>query len=88
MTFFGKIYGQWDNSWGDDLDMFYGLGYLGWEWFVGIFKPYIGLHNQSETMSQPNMVKQMAGMVMLLVGQQYYLLRYLTKNLFYLTGMK
>lgn len=30
MTFFGKIYGQWDNSWGDDLDMFYGLGYLGW----------------------------------------------------------
>ena len=29
-TFFGKIYGQWDNSWGDDLDMFYGLGYLEW----------------------------------------------------------
>ncbi len=25
-TFFGKIYGQWDNSWGDDLDMFYGAG--------------------------------------------------------------
>jgi NhaA family Na+:H+ antiporter len=22
-------YGQWDNSWSDDLDMFYGLGYLG-----------------------------------------------------------
>ena len=41
-----------------------------------------------ETTSQPNMDKQMAGMVMLLAGQQYYLLRYLTKNLFYLTGMK
>lgn len=34
MTFFGKIYGQWDNSWGDDLDMFYGLGYLGWNGYV------------------------------------------------------
>ncbi|MGK7335615.1 outer membrane protein OmpK, partial [Salmonella enterica] len=29
-TFFGKIYGQWDNSWGDYLDMFYGAVYLGW----------------------------------------------------------
>lgn len=25
-TFFGKLYGQWDNSWSDDLDMFYGMG--------------------------------------------------------------
>ncbi len=39
MTFFGKIYGQWDNSWGDDLDMFYGLGYLGWNGSWGFFKP-------------------------------------------------
>ncbi|EAV4821015.1 hypothetical protein E4X60_19175 [Salmonella enterica] len=46
-TFFGKIYGQWDNSWGDDLDMFYGAGYLGWSGSWGFFKPYIGLHNQS-----------------------------------------
>lgn len=46
-TFFGKLYGQWDNSWGDDLDMFYGLGYLGWTGNWGFFKPYIGLHNQS-----------------------------------------
>lgn len=46
-TFFGKIYGQWENTWGDDLDMFYGLGYLGWTGEWGFFKPYIGLHNQS-----------------------------------------
>lgn len=46
-TFFGKLYGQWENTWGDDLDMFYGLGYLGWTGNWGFFKPYIGLHNQS-----------------------------------------
>lgn len=46
-TFFGKLYGQWDNSWSDDLDMFYGLGYLGFSGKWGFFKPYIGLHNQS-----------------------------------------
>lgn len=46
-TFFGKIYGQWDNSWGDDLDLFYGLGYLGWQGSWGFLKPYIGLHSQS-----------------------------------------
>lgn len=46
-TFFGKIYGQWENTWGDDLDMFYGLGYLGWTGEWGFFKPYVGLHNQS-----------------------------------------
>lgn len=46
-TFFGKIYGQWENTWGDDLDMFYGLGHLGWSGDWGFFKPYIGLHNQS-----------------------------------------
>ena len=40
------------------------------------------------TTYQLNMVKRMVGMVMLLAGQQYYHLRYLTKNLFYLTGMK
>ncbi len=88
MTFFGKIYGQWDNSWGDDLDIFYGLGYLGWNgsWFF--FNRILDYIINLETTSQPNMDKQMAGMVMLLAGQQYYLLRYLTKNLFYLTGMK
>ncbi|AUO65896.1 hypothetical protein WM46_14630 [Citrobacter freundii complex sp. CFNIH2] len=46
-TFFGKLYGQWENTWGDDLDMFYGLGYLGCTGNWGFFKPYIGLHNQS-----------------------------------------
>ncbi|EOI1001425.1 outer membrane protein OmpK [Citrobacter amalonaticus] len=46
-TFFVKLYGQWENTWGDDLDMFYGLGYLGWTGNWGFFKPYIGLHNQS-----------------------------------------
>lgn len=46
-TFFGKLYGQWENTLGDDLDMFYGLGYLGWTGNWGFFKPYIGLHNQS-----------------------------------------
>ncbi|MCL5498436.1 hypothetical protein M5Y49_06990 [Escherichia coli] len=46
-TFFGKLYGQWDNAWSDDLDMFYGLGYLGWQGKWGFFKPYVGLHNQS-----------------------------------------
>ncbi|MBC6532875.1 outer membrane protein OmpK [Citrobacter amalonaticus] len=46
-TFFGKLYGQWENTGGDDLDMFYGLGYLGWTGNWGFFKPYIGLHNQS-----------------------------------------
>lgn len=46
-TFFGKLYGQWDNSWSDDLDMFYGLGYLGWTGKWGFFKPWLGLHNQS-----------------------------------------
>ena len=46
-TFFGKLYGQWENTWGEDLDMFYGLGYLGWTGNWGFFKPYIGLHNQS-----------------------------------------
>ncbi|WP_054176429.1 outer membrane protein OmpK [Citrobacter sp. CtB7.12] len=46
-TFFGKLYGQWENTWGDDLDMFYGLGYLGWTGNWGFFKPYIGLNNQS-----------------------------------------
>lgn len=46
-TLFGKLYGQWENTWGDDLDMFYGLGYLGWSGKWGFFKPYIGLHNQS-----------------------------------------
>ncbi|MGS9140275.1 outer membrane protein OmpK, partial [Salmonella enterica subsp. enterica serovar Infantis] len=46
-TFFGKIYGQGDNSWGDDLDMFYGAGDFGWSGSWGFFKPYIGLHNHS-----------------------------------------
>lgn len=41
-TLFGKIYGQWENTWGDDLDMFYGLGYLGWSGKWGFFKPYLG----------------------------------------------
>lgn len=88
MTFFGKIYGQWDNSWGDDLDMFYGFGYLGWNGEWGFFKPYIDYIINLVTTYQLNMVKRMVGMVMLLAGQQYCHLCYLTKNLFYLTGMK
>lgn len=88
MTFFGKIYGQWDTHgvtilicfmvWATSAGMVHG-GFLN-----RILDYIINL----ETTSQPNMDKQMAGMVMLLAGQQYYLLRYLTKNLFYLTGMK
>ncbi len=88
MTFFGKIYGQWDNSWGDDLDMFYGFGYLGWNGEWGFLNRILDYIINLVTTYQLNMVKRMVGMVMLLAGQQYYHLRYLTKNLFYLTGMK
>lgn len=88
MTFFGKIYGQWDNSWGDDLDMFYGFGYLAGTASGAFLNRILDCIINLVTTYQLNMVKRMVGMVMLLAGQQYYHLRYLTKNLFYLTGMK
>jgi hypothetical protein len=46
-SFMGKLYGQFDNQWSDDLDMLYGLGYLGWSGKSGYFKPYVAFHNES-----------------------------------------
>lgn len=43
----GKLYGQFENTWGDELNMMYGFGYLGWSGPSGFFKPYIALHNLS-----------------------------------------
>lgn len=47
VSLMGKLYGQFDNTWGDDLDMMYGLGYLGLSGKWGFFKPYLAFHNQS-----------------------------------------
>lgn len=87
-TFFGKIYGQWDNSWGDDLDMFYGAGYLGWSGSWGSSNPILVCIINLVIMSRRNMGRQAAGMAMLLAGLQPIILIYLVKILFYLTGMK
>ncbi len=87
-TFFGKIYGQWDNSWGDDLDMFYGAGYLGWSRSWGSSNPILVCIINLVIMSRRNMGRQAAGMAMLLAGLQPIILIYLVKILFYLTGMK
>lgn len=87
-TFFGKIYGQWDNSWGDDLDMFYGAGYLGWSGVGGSSNPILVCIINLVIMSRRNMGRQAAGMAMLLAGLQPIILIYLVKILFYLTGMK
>lgn len=87
-TFFGKIYGQWDNSWGDDLDMFYGAGYLGWSGSWGSSNPTLVCIINLVIMSRRNMGRQAAGMAMLLAGLQPIILIYLVKILFYLTGMK
>jgi|UniRef100_A0A8H9YXW4 hypothetical protein len=46
-SFMGKLYGQFENTWGDELNMMYGLGYLGWSGPSGFFKPYVALHNLS-----------------------------------------
>lgn len=81
-TFFGKIYGQWDNSWGDDLDMFYGAG------VGGSSNPILVCIINLVIMSRRNMGRQAAGMAMLLAGLQPIILIYLVKILFYLTGMK
>ena len=89
-TFFGKIYGQWDNSWGDDLDMFYGLGYLEWSGVeIGVSLNLISacITNQV-TMYHRNMDRPVDGMDMLLVGLLFITSLYLVKALFYLTGMK
>lgn len=88
MTFFGKIYGQWDNSWVTIwtcfMDSVISAGTASGAFLNRILDYIINL----VTTYQLNMVKRMVGMVMLLAGQQYCHLCYLTKNLFYLTGMK
>lgn len=44
---FGKLWSKAENTIGDKLNMFYGVGYLGLTGKDYFFKPYVGLHHLS-----------------------------------------
>jgi hypothetical protein len=87
-SFFGKLYGQWDNSWSDDLDMFYGLGYLGWQGKSGFLNPILDCITSPGIITQKNMGKPVAGTVTLLAGPQHTSSMLLMRSLYCRTGMK
>ncbi|WP_458047406.1 outer membrane protein OmpK [Phytobacter sp. AG2a] len=47
VTLMGKLYMSMENKFGDELNMLYGLGYLGLTGKSGFIKPYIAVHNLS-----------------------------------------
>lgn len=87
-TFFGKLYGQWENTWGDDLDMFYGLGYLGWTGNWGSLNRILDYIINLAIMFRRNTGKPVAGTVMCWDGLRPIILRFLRRNSFSQTGMK
>ena len=46
-TVFGKVYGNIDNTWGDELNNMLGAGYLGWQGNEYFFKPFLAIHELS-----------------------------------------
>lgn len=87
-TFFGKIYGQWDNSWGMIWICFMDLVIWGGA-EIGVSLNLISACITSQvTMYHRNMDRPVDGMDTLLVGLLFITSLYLVKALFYLTGMK
>lgn len=83
-----KLYMSMENKFGDELNMMYGVGYLGLTSPSGFIKPYFAVHNLSNDYTSKSMDRRQALTVMFSVGSRLITSICLMKSSSFQTGTK